>query len=133
MERGWWFPDEATQAQLDKSTAAWRECMEPHGIADLPEEPWSTDSRMPHSLLERWDVESLADLSASSEEIEYVTHDAKYCRSSGWSENYYNVQWDTQERSVEQNRSELEPLLQRFREVVPQYYDIVVKYSGGQE
>lgn len=38
-----------------------------------------------------------------------------------------------QERSVEQNRSELEPILQRFREVVPQYYDIVVKYSGGQE
>lgn len=133
MNRGIPFDQKSTDL-LEQSATQWRECMEPLGIVDLPDEPSDPRNLVPmdSSLRQRWNIESPADPSASAEEIEYATHDAKCRRSSGWFDNYYEAQWNAEQKFVDEHRDELEPILQRFREVVPQYYEIIAQYSGTQ-
>lgn len=105
--------DEAARLDPDvlDAAGAWRTCMTPLGISDLPDSP----AEMPTVTLTQTfgrgsgeaDVD-LSDLTPSAYEIEVATADAACRESSGWTQARYEAEWTRQVTAVEQNADALE-------------------------
>jgi hypothetical protein len=100
---------------LVSKAGAWRECMEPLGIVDLPMSPWETSGRLPESLYSRWNWDSWG--TPSADEISVASHDAACRRSSGWFDALYEAEWRLREEFVEKNRGKLLPIVEHDREM----------------
>ncbi|OKL50924.1 hypothetical protein [Buchananella hordeovulneris] len=99
-----------TAADLQAAAAAWRECMAPLGIADLPERPWPMSwPRIPASLRTAWNWETTS--TASAAEIEVALHDAQCRTSSGWQQTLYDQQWALHADFVTSHAEELRAVL----------------------
>lgn len=107
--------DQLNQLHVDTSATAlataaqaWRTCMAPLGISDLPQTPWDPNGRPPDSLVDAWAWQTTG--AASADEIRVASADAACRRSSGWFDQYYDAQWNQRETFVSQHLSDLEPI-----------------------
>jgi hypothetical protein len=82
----------------------WRTCMEPYGISDLPDAP----IKMPSPSLDKRFQVGGSGTSASPEEIEIATADARCRESSGYAQQIYDVEFLRQLEAVAQNRDSLD-------------------------
>ena len=97
---------DTTVGELADAAAAWRTCMAPLGIVDLPAQPWRPGAMLPDSLLERWDWRPVG--APSADEIQVAAADAACRRSSGWFDALYEAEWQLRETFVKEHRTELE-------------------------
>ena len=118
-----------TTGALAQAGAAWRQCMAPQGIADLPDQPWEPGTRIPESLVARWGWTYTG--APSSEEIEVATADAACRRSSGWFDALYQAEWEIQQRFVDDHRAELDTALREAQSREADYRAIIAQYSGA--
>lgn len=82
---------------LQSAAHLWRECMAPLGIADLPTEPSMGFGarRVPESLKEQWQWEIYG--APTAEEVRVAVHDAQCRQQSGWTQHYYDTEWQQAE------------------------------------
>ncbi|MDO4259816.1 MAG: hypothetical protein Q4C87_09900 [Actinomycetaceae bacterium] len=100
---------------LREAAQRWKECMAPLGIVDLPDEPFSLImGTLPQSLVDRWQWNSIGD--PTDEEIRYAVHDAKCRDSSGWSQAFYDAEWDLHAHIVENYREEMDSIAVEVRD-----------------
>ena len=89
------------------AAAAWRECMAPLGIPDLPDVPGT-----PASVLERFglgggdNVNALDVASLSTEEIDVAVHQAQCVQDSGYGTLTYGLAWMEDEALIKAHASE---------------------------
>lgn len=123
------FHIDTTGPQLQADAAAWRQCMAPLGIADLPDRPWEAGSmRMPDSLRGKWDWRPSG--KPSADEVEVAAHDAQCRRSSGWSHDLYDQTWDQSVLFYNQHRAELDPMLAEYAARSAHYRQIITQHGG---
>jgi hypothetical protein len=85
--------DEAMQDQTVVAAAvAWRECMAPLGIADLPDSPEDMPSK---SLKNRWGRANMDgdEHPANADELAVAAQDGQCRQSSGYDRAYYDASW----------------------------------------
>ncbi len=99
---------DTASSELSSAAKAWRTCMAPLGISDLPQTPWDPNGRPPDSLVDEWGWQSTGQ--ASADEIRVATADAACRRSSGWFDRYYDAGWSQREAFVSQHLGDLEPI-----------------------
>ena len=105
-------------AALKEARAAWRECMAPLGIPDLPEDRPGT----PSSVMERFGLEGAGnrrylDLSTlTEEEIEVAVHEAQCTEDSGWDRLAYGLAWVASDRYIADHASEFAAAIEEIRE-----------------
>ncbi|WP_223907928.1 hypothetical protein [Actinomyces capricornis] len=103
------FTVDTSGPELQDAAAQWHSCMEPQGIADLPEQPWTPmyfSQDMPESLTTAFYGDPVGPPSA--EEIEVATADAQCRESSGWTSLLYETTWDQQAAFVEEHKAEVD-------------------------
>lgn len=90
-----------------RASVEWRGCMAPLGIADLPDWPEEMPS---DSMTERFRraPERIEHGTAGVEEIELAVKDAECREQTGWFEELYNAEWDTQLELIERNEDALQ-------------------------
>ncbi len=112
---------------LPGAVAAWRECMAPLGIVDLPNEPFEIGmAGLPDSLRAQWAWSPAG--APSEDEIRVASFDAACRRSSGWFDALYEAEWDLRAQFVADHADELAARMeknhaneQRFQEIIAQY------------
>lgn len=92
-----------------EAAAKWRACMLPAGLADLESDPKLMPSP---SLLEKFgfgsgDGEDPQTPKASPEELAIATMDAECRLSSGYTQAFYDAQWDRQVKVMAENQDDL--------------------------
>lgn len=101
----------AQQPAVVAAAAAWRQCMAPLGISDLPQMPEGGSSSMPtasQSAAFGLDVvESDPDSQPSTQEIAAAVADAQCRDSSGFSGALYDAEWSAQSVTLAQHADEL--------------------------
>jgi len=117
-------------ARLDEGTLdrarEWRDCMAPYGISDLPDSP----IKMPSPSLDKRFQVGGSGTSASSEEIEIATADARCRESSGFSRQIYDVEFAQQLESIAQSREALERAKADTARLNKRTRSIIAKYGG---
>lgn len=110
---------------LQESASRWRTCMEPLGIADLPNEPWPNGSTagLPGSLMQKWNYTTSG--KPTEEEIAIATHDAQCRRSSGWFDVSYDALFTAQEQFFTENLDEIRPRIQAEQEKAQRCVEIL--------
>lgn len=113
----------AEEPDVVEAAGAWRECMAPQGIPDLPERP----EGMPGPTLSAefgLDVidpvngsDTNESVPVSSRELEVAVADARCWVSSGYRDAYYEAEWRNDYEFVEANGSELAAQLERDQQV----------------
>lgn len=87
-----------------KATAAWRECMLPVGVPDLPESP----TRMPSpALVAAYNITDPSSR-ATSDETRIAQADYQCRVSSGYRRSIYDAEWDAQAQLLKDNADQLE-------------------------
>lgn len=94
---------------VKETAAAWRKCMAPKGIEDLPADP----SGMPsESLSARFGLTATPDagqtVTVTQEEIELAVFDAQCRQSSGYERARYDAEWSRQVTLLSENLTALE-------------------------
>ncbi|MDO5080445.1 hypothetical protein [Buchananella hordeovulneris] len=112
---------DASTPELTAAAAAWRECMSPLGIADLPARPWvfMNPGEAPESLMNQWEWRPTGQ--ASADEIRVASHDAQCRESSGWSERFYDAEWKLHSEFIANNKAEIENILEENK-LKAEYY-----------
>jgi hypothetical protein len=112
--------DDDVEASIDR----WRECMEPLGVADLPELP---DEMPSDAVRQRLGIpipqaDVLPDPGSprtpTVEEIEFAVHDAECRESSGYAETCYEAEVEAQFDQIEGHEDELDRALAVYDETV---------------
>lgn len=99
--------DAATEPTVTKAAAAWRSCMAPQGISDLPQAPDGTSGGMPSpsqgSTFRLEDPTS----TASAAEIAAAVADARCRATSGYADALYAAEWAAQSKALAKNADAL--------------------------
>lgn len=96
----------AEQTAGVKSTiSAWKTCMRPQGISDLPDSPLQMP---PPSLSDEYGLDQDGGGGdASAEEVAMAVADAKCQASSGYRQALYDAEWDLQVQTLRSNADDL--------------------------
>ena len=97
--------DERAQqsTEVKAAAAAWRECMAPLGVADLPDAPWDMPAPSQAAQFGLEGDEGRNTDQASSAEIAAAVHDATCRESTGFSTAYYDAAWDEEVSLLREN------------------------------
>lgn len=103
---------------LKEAMAAWRECMAPLGIPDLPEDrPGPAPSVMERFGLGGADNARYADLSTlTEEEVEIAVHEAQCTENSGYDRLAYGLTWEADDSYLADHAPEFAAVLEEIRE-----------------
>lgn len=114
----------------------WRTCMEPQGIADLPEVPWEMPSP---TLRDRFGLDPVTpgglqrqQPEPSAAELELASADAQCREESGVSEAQYQAEIDEQASLLDRNREALEALGEAMTESKETYQRILAEFESGE-
>nr|WP_300340321.1 hypothetical protein [Actinomyces sp.] len=118
---------DTTAPDLADAAAAWRTCMAPQGIIDLPAQPWTPGAMLPDSLMQRWDWAPTG--TASADEIQVASADATCRRTSGWFDALYEAEWNLRQAFVDEHRTELEPVRQALDTARERYRSLIAGTS----
>ncbi|WP_162621852.1 hypothetical protein [Microbacterium suaedae] len=119
------------QAPEVKETAtAWRECMAPRGVEDLPEDP----SGMPsESLSSRFGLAATPDagqtLTVTQEEIDLASFDAKCRQSSGYEQARYRAEWSRQVTLLAENLTALEDAKSQIADIDRSLSEVIASHA----
>jgi hypothetical protein len=101
------FDDAKNSGEVRTAAEKWRDCMEPEGVADLPDTPADMPSK---SLTKRFKLDfgdRLGTSEVTTAEIAIATADAKCQDSSGYAEALYEAEWKKSASLVRENADEL--------------------------
>lgn len=116
-----------------EAAKTWRECMAPLGIPDLPDMPTSMPA---DSLAERFGLAAVDPVNGtdaidvSAAEIEVAVHDAQCRHSSGFTETYYDVEWEKDTDYVATHLTDLSPIREQTLAKERAMKDIIRSYGG---
>lgn len=114
-----------------KATAtAWRECMAPKGIEDLPADP----SGMPsESLSARFGLAATPDagqtITVTQEEIELAVFDAQCRQSSGYEQARYDAEWSRQVTLLSENLTALEDVKSQIADIDRSLSEVIASHA----
>ncbi|WP_062137698.1 hypothetical protein [Demequina aestuarii] len=89
--------------EVEDAAAAWRECMGPLGIPDLPESPLAMPT---DALMDEWGMDQPG-AQASADQISIAVADAECRASSGYDATLYNAELRLQTVALTNNSDEL--------------------------
>lgn len=114
-----------------KSTAeAWRECMAPRGIEDMPAAPSGMPSESLSDRFELWATPDAGqDVVVTQEEIELAVFDAQCRQSSGYEQARYDVEWSRQVTLLAENLTALEDVKSQIEEVDRSISDVIASHA----
>jgi hypothetical protein len=92
------------RGEVKAAAAAWRTCMQPAGVPDLPEWPYEMPSE---SVAEKFDIDVAQRHDPSEEEIALAVMDANCRTSSGYAKTAYDAEWDEQVKLLNEHADEL--------------------------
>jgi hypothetical protein len=101
--------------EVKKAAEAWRSCMLPAGVEDLPGSP----NKMPSpSLQNRFAMkgDGASGARASAEEIKMATTDAECRKSTGWVQALYDSAWNYQVGVLDENADDLSAIGEALEE-----------------
>lgn len=117
------FTEASTNPAVVKAQSAWRECMLPAGVSDLPDSPADMPSQ---TLKDEFDISPDTDSVAptiSAREREVASMDAGCRTTSGYQKTSYEAEWDAQTRLVSKNAD----LLARLKDKIATHNALVQK------
>ncbi len=89
--------------EVKAAAAAWRECMAPLGVADLPDAPWDMPSPTQYAEFGLEGDGGHNTDHASPEEIAVAVDDATCQKSTGFSNAYYEAVWAEEVKLLREN------------------------------
>ncbi|WP_345761948.1 hypothetical protein [Diaminobutyricibacter sp. McL0608] len=92
------------RGDVKAAAAAWRKCMQPAGVPDLPEWPYGMPSQ---SISDKYDIDVAQRHDPSEEEIALAVMDANCRDSSGYSKTAYDAEWEEQVKLLNEHADEL--------------------------
>lgn len=134
-----WTAGDKAEAEpaVKAAAAAWRKCMLPLGVPDLP--PWPIDMPTP-SQRELYGMpitppETEGPLPAppaagTPAEIKAAVFDAKCRESSSFAPTFYKANVDAQLAAIAENRTKLEKVLQQTQESKQLIADLLARHGG---
>ncbi|WP_336250443.1 hypothetical protein [Stomatohabitans albus] len=108
--------EEITTPAIDTARDAWRACMQPRGIPDLPDYP---ELMPPPSVRQSWlgrDVDRSEEPPYQAEEIDLAVFDARCRDSSGYHRARYDTAWGLLQAHVTNHQPEMDRHYQRIQD-----------------
>jgi hypothetical protein len=112
------------------TAAAWRECMAPKGVEDLPADP----SLMPSdSLSQRFGLSNTPDagqeVTVTATEKDLAVFDAQCRESSGYEEARYTAEWGRQVTLLEQNGPALNEVRDKIQKTDTAISEVIAEHA----